>query len=171
MIDVFQWTVKSPESMITAAMLLPQTAEYALRAMACVAVLPAGEGVRAQDLAERSGIPLPYLSKVLRKLVLAGLLTSRKGHHGGFTLARAPRQIRFLDVLEAVEYQNDPDACAFGWRACNPVRPCPLHPAWSELKLSFKQWGAHTTLADIAVANPVPVRERPLPVRTRRRPA
>lgn len=130
-------------------MLLPQTAEYALRALACLVPLEEGQGLRSSDIAERSGVPRAYLQKVLRKLVEAGLLTSQKGHGGGFRLARSPDRIRFEDVLEAVEVSADPQGCAFGWERCDASRPCPLHPAYAELKESFRAWTSHSTLASV----------------------
>lgn len=137
-------------------MFLPKTAEYALRAMAHLAGLPQGTEARGAELAEAADIPMAYLSKVLRKLVRAGLLTSRKGHHGGFALARPRARIRFLDVLHAADYEPDSDNCAFGWDRCNPAHPCPLHPAWARQKEQFLGWAATTTLAD--VGSPLPPR-------------
>ncbi len=130
-------------------MFLPQTAEYALRAMSCLAAAPPGEGVRAVDLSAQSGVPPAYLSKILRRLVLAGLLTSRKGHHGGFALARPPASITFADILAAADAGPDAGRCAFGWSQCDPGAPCPLHPAWSGLQGSFVEWSSATTLADV----------------------
>ena len=130
-------------------MYIPRTSEYALRAMAHMARLPEGQGARAQELSAAADIPTPYLSKILRKLVLAGLLTSRKGHGGGFVLSRPARLIRFLDILTAADYQANPTSCAFGWGECDPSHPCPLHPAWAELKGSFMDWAAKMTLADV----------------------
>jgi Rrf2 family iron-sulfur cluster assembly transcriptional regulator len=130
-------------------MYLPQTCEYALRAMAHMVTLAGPGGIRAQDLAVQTGIPAAYLSKILRKLVEAGLLGSQKGHGGGFTLARPADRITLLDVLKATDYEADPADCAFGWDACDPQHPCPLHPAWSELKMAFSDWAAGTTLASI----------------------
>ena len=127
-----------------------QTAEYALRAMAWLVGQGVGASVRAQDMAHATRIPLPYLSKILRRLVVARLLVSQKGHHGGFSLARSGREIRFEDVLKACDYEPDPDACAFGWDNCDPVHPCPLHPAWAELKRAYSDWAERTTLADLA---------------------
>ena len=57
-------------------MFISQTAEYAIRAMASIATLPAAEKVRATDLGRFTGIPAPYLSKILRRLVLAGFVNS-----------------------------------------------------------------------------------------------
>lgn len=134
-----------------AALLLSQTAEYALRAMTCVT---ASEGpVRAADIATRAQVPPVYVSKVLRKLVVHGLLTSQKGHHGGFVLARPAAQIRFADVLAAAEFDVDRDVhCAFGWGNCHAASPCPLHDAYAELKRSFVAWSHTKTLADVDAA-------------------
>ena len=133
-------------------MLLSQTAEYALRSMAWMALLPPHEPIRAKDLSVAISIPPHYLSKVLRRLVLAGLLVSRKGQGGGFRLARSAGGICFLDILKAVDIYPDQDHCAFGWGACNDSLPCPLHGAWAELTDKIAEWAQTTTLADISVS-------------------
>lgn len=130
-------------------MVVNQTAEYALRAMAVLAELPAGEALRASDLAEQAEVPTHYLSKILRRLVVAGLLKSQKGHGGGFVLARPPSRIRFADILEATDSAVDAKRCAFGWGRCNPTNPCPLHPAWTELNANLEHWAKTTTLTAI----------------------
>jgi Rrf2 family protein len=130
-------------------MLLSQTSEYALRAMSWLAAAPPGVPVRARDLSEGSGIPPHYLSKVLRRLVLADLLVSQKGQGGGFVLSRQPEEIRFLDVLAAVDAYPAEGRCAFGWGACNQTNPCPLHETWSELNDLVRHWASTTTLADV----------------------
>lgn len=130
-------------------MLLPQTAEYALRAMAHLARVPSGVAVRAADLAGEIDVPVHYLSKVLRRLVGHGLLNATKGHGGGFTLAMSPEHIRFIDVLRASGFGvSGRSQCAFGWGACNLERPCPLHTSWSKLNELFMKWTTETTLAD-----------------------
>jgi alkaline phosphatase D len=62
---------------------LSQTAEYALRAMAWLALRSPHEPVLARELSQGTQIPAQYLSKILRRLVLAGMLESRKGRGGG----------------------------------------------------------------------------------------
>jgi Rrf2 family protein len=130
-------------------MLLSQTSEYALRAMAWLAAARRDFPVRAKDLSEGSGIPPHYLSKVLRRLVLADLLVSQKGQGGGFVLARPPGEIRFIDILAAVDAYPTQGRCAFGWGACNETNPCPLHDTWSELNDTIRDWAANTTLANV----------------------
>jgi Rrf2 family iron-sulfur cluster assembly transcriptional regulator len=133
-------------------MLLSQTSEYALRAMAWLAAAPPGVPVRAKDLAASAGVPLHYLSKILRRLVLADLLVSQKGQGGGFVLARPPQEIRFLDILAAVDAYPTEGRCAFGWGACQEDNPCPLHETWSALSDAIRTWAANTTLADVHAA-------------------
>jgi Rrf2 family transcriptional regulator, iron-sulfur cluster assembly transcription factor len=127
---------------------LTQTAQYALRAMTCIAANH-GRVMRGEDIAEHTGIPAAFLAKVLRKLVAGGLLHSAKGHHGGFTLARSPVQVRFLDVVEAVGGMSTGDGCVYGRGDCKSDDPCPLHSTYVELRHSLLSWAARHTLADV----------------------
>jgi Rrf2 family protein len=126
---------------------LTQTAEYALRAMSCLALGTGDARMRANDLAVKSGVPLPYLWKIMRRLVSAGLADSSKGHGGGFRLARAPAEIAYLDILQVMGYETGLDSCVFGWGRCRSDRPCPMHHSWGELNEGFVAWARATTLA------------------------
>jgi Rrf2 family protein len=57
----------------------------------------------AKDISEAYRIPLPLLSKVLQKLVKAGLLLSEQGTNGGYRLARDPHDISALDVIRTLD--------------------------------------------------------------------
>ena len=142
-------------------MLVSQTSEYALRAMAWLASAPPDEPVRSRDLAAGSGIPLHYLSKILRRLVLAELLVSQKGKRGGFVLARPTHEIRFLDILAAVDAYPTQGRCAFGWGECDELNPCTMHDTWSELNERILSWAANNTLADVQSKVPDPWSGRP----------
>jgi len=131
---------------VESRVLLNQTAVYALRAMAALANLAPAETLRASELAGRTGVPVHYLAKVMRRLVLAGLVQSRKGHGGGFALSRPPRAITIENVLVASDAAPEAGQCAFGWGACDTERPCPLHPTWSRLLESITTWARQTTL-------------------------
>lgn len=128
---------------------LPQTAEYALRAMACVALKKDGEPVSSKVLARATGIPSHYLSKIMRKMVEADLVISQKGHGGGFKLAKDPEEITFKKILATVDYKIEPDTCVFGWEKCNSKEPCPLHNTWSQLKDSFQWWAENMSLQEV----------------------
>ncbi|MCK6572092.1 Rrf2 family transcriptional regulator [Myxococcota bacterium] len=141
-------------------MRLTQTGEYALRAMAYMANLPPGQAVRARDLAVPTAVPPHYLSKLMRQLVVAGLIHSQKGHGGGFVLAKAPEEITLEAVLAATHVSLVQEECAFGWHHCNAGRPCPLHEAWSRLKTACLRWARDTTLADLRGADLTVFQER-----------
>jgi Rrf2 family transcriptional regulator, iron-sulfur cluster assembly transcription factor len=139
-------------------MQLPRSAEYALRALAVIALR---DGVvSADEIASEATVPPHYLHKVLRRLTAAGILEARKGPGGGFSLARPANRIRVIDVLEATDAQLADD-CAFGWGSCDARHPCPLHGTWSELKDAVDAWASKTTLADVhRYATVVPLRRR-----------
>lgn len=126
--------------------MFPKTTEYALRAMAHIATLPEGAAIASNELARATQIPPAYISKMMRRLVVAGLVTAQRGQGGGFTLARPPATIRFAEILAAVDFQADSGDCMFGWGACNAERPCPLHPAWARLRTAFMAWAEETHL-------------------------
>ena len=130
-------------------MRLSQTAEYALRTMAQLAIGDPHQPVTGKELARQTDIPVHYLSKLLRKLVVAGLLTSQKGHSGGFRLAKPAGEIRLIDILNAVEAGPDLDRCSFGWGKCDATKPCPLHPVFVQLNEAIDMWASRRTLADL----------------------
>ena len=129
-----------------------------------------GEAAVRADHRQRRAIQIaPFLGrerivkysdlKILRRLVLAGLLDSQKGQGRGFTLARPAEAIRFEDILLAVDAYPDQGQCAFGWGACSEVVPCPLHASWSYLNDTLHDWASNTTLGSIkrrSSAEPVP---------------
>lgn len=130
-------------------MFFSTTAQYALRAMAHIASQPPGTSVRAQDLAANVDVPLPYLSKILRRMVVAGLLKSQKGHGGGFVLAKRRDRISYEKILAAADFSPDEKGCAFGWGQCDPEDGCPLHPSWSRMKTSYQRWTKSSSLDDV----------------------
>jgi Rrf2 family transcriptional regulator, iron-sulfur cluster assembly transcription factor len=128
---------------------LNQTAKYALRAMTILASLSAGDAIAAKELSELTGIPVHYLSKIMRRLVVDKLVIARRGHGGGFALGRAARRISFADILRAADSGLEPEACAFGWGKCDPENHCPLHMTYRRLQDSVHEWMENTNLSQV----------------------
>lgn len=84
----------------------------------------------------------------MRRLTAEGMLDAKKGHHGGFVLAMPPAEIRFIDILRAVDFEPSADHCLFGLGNCDTQDPCPLHSEWSILKGQIEQWATAHTLDD-----------------------
>ncbi len=80
-----------------------QATNYALHTMLYFVTLPPGRTVGVQQLAEFQELSPTYLSKILTKLVKAGLIESTPGIHGGYKLTRNKADISFLDVISAIE--------------------------------------------------------------------
>lgn len=81
---------------------LTKKADYGLIALRHLTV-HARQCASAKDIAETYRIPLPLLSKVLQKLVKAGLLASEQGTNGGYRLARDPHDISALEVIRTID--------------------------------------------------------------------
>lgn len=127
--------------------MLSSTVEYALRAMLHLASVRAAEALNSETIALRTKVPKGYLSKIMRDLVLAGLVTSRRGPSGGFTLARDASRISILDVVNAVDPIHRIRTCPLG----NPahVHLCPLHRRLDEAIAMVERVFARTTLAEL----------------------
>ncbi|MDN4068788.1 RrF2 family transcriptional regulator [Paenibacillus vini] len=76
---------------------------YALHTMLFLAVVPPNKLIGVQQLAERQEVSPTYLSKILTKLVKAGMIESTSGANGGYRLKRNWEEISFLDIIHAIE--------------------------------------------------------------------
>lgn len=131
--------------------MISQTIEYALRAMTHLAALDSGVSVNSETIATRTKVPPGYLSKVLRDLVVAGLVHSQRGPNGGFCLTAPAAQISMLDIINAVDPIPRIKRCPLG----NPlhVELCPLHHRLDNALGMIEKEFARTTLAEIVTSN------------------
>jgi len=126
--------------------MISQTAEYALRAVVCLAEHPE-RAFTARELAEAADLPKDYASKVLEGLSRAGIVHGRRGRGGGYRLSRRPSAIPLLDVLSAVDPIRRIRACPLGRVA--HVSLCPLHRRLDDLAAKMEQELAGTTVAKL----------------------
>lgn len=80
-----------------------QATDYALHAMLYLVTAAPDKPVGVQILAEKLGVSPTYLSKMMTKLVKAGLIQSSPGANGGYRLRRKQEDISFLDIIHAIE--------------------------------------------------------------------
>ncbi|MCA9047132.1 MAG: Rrf2 family transcriptional regulator [Planctomycetaceae bacterium] len=111
--------------------MLSKTAEYALRAVTCVAQ-QSGELATADSLAEKTKVPRRYLTRVLQDLAAARLVSSRSGPGGGYVLAKDASELTILDVINAVAPLERISSCPLGLTSHTSL--CPLH---AELDKAF----------------------------------
>jgi Rrf2 family protein len=82
---------------------LSNKGRYAVAALFDIAFYNAGRATQVKDIAIREGIPPRFLEQIFQDLKRAGLVASKRGPHGGYTLARPPSEIRLGDVVRAME--------------------------------------------------------------------
>ena len=104
--------------------MLSKTAEYALRIAVCLGQSP-DEAAAADRLAKVTQVPRRYLHKVVQDLARAGLVRSQPGPGGGYSIARSPKKISILDVVNAVAPLERIRHCPLGLPS--HTRLCPLH--------------------------------------------
>jgi len=126
--------------------MLSQTIEYALRAMIHLAS-QGSAALSAERIAASTHVPAGYLSKVMRDLVVANLVSSQRGPRGGFLLAREPALITLLDIVNAVDPITRIHKCPAG----NPahVRLCALHERMDKALAHVEREFREATLADM----------------------
>jgi Rrf2 family transcriptional regulator, iron-sulfur cluster assembly transcription factor len=106
--------------------------------------------VQAKDIASSTGIPKPYLSKILHALGKAGLIRTKRGIGGGVSLSRSADDVTLLQVAQAVEAIDSKQRCFLGMATCSDERPCPMHEFWKAQRLKIREQLEATTLAQIA---------------------
>ena len=114
--------------------------DYACRALLSLA-LHAGEGMptSVRDIAERTGLPQPYLEQILLALKGAGIVRSKRGVGGGYTLAREPDRITLGDFGQP--HQDG---------ACDHEGQCVLLAIWADVGAHMRHHLDGYTLADVA---------------------
>ena len=84
-------------------MRISRSTGYALLAAGYIARNKDQKIILSQYISKKYDIPLQYLLKILQQLVRANVLRSKRGPRGGFSLARSPKKITMLQIIEAVD--------------------------------------------------------------------
>lgn len=125
----------------------------------------------AAVIAERTGVPLPSASKLLKLLVNSGVLVSRRGAAGGYGLARSPQAISVADLVIAVDGPIALADClqdASG-SVCDLEGFCAVRGPWQKVSDAIRVALEEVTLADIAGSFPgdgmaIPTKDADAPI-------
>lgn len=126
--------------------MISKTAEYALRAVACMAASP-DRPLSADHLAEHTQVPRRYLSRVLQDLCAAGLVHSRPGPGGGYELRLPPQKITILDIINTVEPIARIKSCPLGLKSHTKL--CPLHAELDRAYAATEKAFSKVTIRDL----------------------
>ena len=151
-------------------MMFSTKAEYGVRVMAHLATAASEASARdgavgvgeapisLGSIADAEGLPLAYLEHLVQRLRRAELVESRRGAHGGYTLARPARDISMAEIVKALEGEIAPIECitADPERGLVCVRegelghdPCPTKLLWTRVQGSIVRTLNEMTLADL----------------------
>ena len=104
----------------------------------------------ANALSERTRIALPTVSKLLKQLQRANLVSSTRGLHGGYQLARPAAEITAADILDALEGPVALTDCAAGEGHCGIESHCRVGRVWQRLNLAIRRSLQDVSLAQLA---------------------
>ncbi len=104
------------------------------------------------DLAERAGLELPTVAKILKQLGQAGLVNSTRGASGGYRLARAAQEITLLAVVEAMEGPLAVTECSGHQGRCGIEHQCGMRANWRRINDVIVDALRAVTLTDLQMS-------------------
>ena len=135
---------------------LSKLTDYAAVVMAQIARHPE-QPHAATELAEAVKLPRPTVSKTLKMLVRAGLVTSRRGAQGGYCLARPASRISASDIIAAIEGPVAMTECSHADGDCGLFGSCGVADNWQRVSLAVGTLLDSVTLAHLAQSAPIKI--------------
>lgn len=129
---------------------LTKKAEYGMIALKHLAVHGREGAASAKDIADRYAIPPPLLAKVLQRLAKAGLLSSLPGTNGGYSLARDPRHITALEVVDSIDGPVRVASCFTPQGQCGQAVTCTVREPLRKLHEAIVHLLGTITISEIS---------------------
>lgn len=111
----------------------------------------------AADLAGHTRLARPTVSKLLKQFVRAGLLTSYRGAHGGYLLARPPERISAAEIIDMIEGPMAMTECSLEDSHCELEGVCGVGHHWQRINRAIRDALEEISLADLASPTAVPL--------------
>lgn len=128
--------------------------DYAARALLSLALHAETDGpTTVRQIAERTGLPQPYLEQILLALKGAGIVRSKRGVGGGYVLNHDPQAITLAQIIRAVDGPitlgdfGEPHTAG----ACDHEGQCVLLAVWENVGTAMRSMLEGFTLADVAL--------------------
>jgi Rrf2 family protein len=130
-------------------MQIPRRVDYGLRAVIYLSRQAPDKCCSISEIAQRQGMPKTFLEKIIQDLMRAGLIRSKRGSCGGYSLARSAEAITFRDVIEAIEGPIAVNVCMDQQLGCDQFPRCTMVNVWSEVQDKITEILSRTTIAGL----------------------
>ena len=131
-------------------MMISTRGRYCLRFLIDLAEHQGDGYIRMKDVADRQGISLKYLEKILPVLVRNSIVDGIQGKGGGYRLTRKPEEYTLSEILRLTEGSLAPVACLdCGAAPCDRSAECRTLPIWTELDRRINEYLDSVTVADL----------------------
>lgn len=132
-------------------MLITQKHKYALRAIYELGKHVDDGPIKLANIADTQAIPLRFLEVIMAELKPSGMVASKRGYYGGYTLLRHPSEITVGDIFRFLDDAQSQDRC----NACDARENCPLHgecafmPMWDKVQDAIYNVYDKTSIQDL----------------------
>ncbi|MGB1360888.1 MAG: SUF system Fe-S cluster assembly regulator [Alphaproteobacteria bacterium] len=125
-------------------------ADYSVVMLSCFVSGTVDQIWSANDISNKTSLPLPTVSKILKLLVKGKVLVSHRGVQGGYSLSRFPDEITVADIITAIDGPIALTACVDDTDDCSVESICPMSGGWDTLNAKIKKSFEEVNLRDIA---------------------
>jgi Rrf2 family protein len=147
--------------------MISQKARYAFKALIALARIGHGASLQAREISAQENVPQSFLEQILLDLKRAGIIGSRRGREGGYTLIKDPTTISFGQVLRLIDGPVAPLPCLSrtAYRRCEDCADegrCEVRRVFARIYDAQVEILDSTSIGDALLAGPAPEMLAPL---------
>jgi len=131
---------------------ITKESDYAILLLTILADGAPGAIHTARAVADRAGLPLPMVGKILRSLARADLVTSHRGVAGGYSLDRPAHETSVAAVIRAIEGPISMVQCGADPGGCDQEPVCPTRINWARISREIEQALERIAVSDMCGA-------------------
>ena len=131
-------------------MLISTRGRYALRVLLDLAEQKSEEYIPMKSVAQRQGISLKYIERIMPVLSKNNLVSGIHGKGGGYKLSRLPADYTVGEILRLTEGNLAPVSCLeCGSTPCSRAGECKTLPMWKKFQQIQNEFFDSVTLEDL----------------------
>jgi len=108
------------------------------------------EATGIEEVSKAQDVPSAYLAKLFQLLAKKGYVRSFRGAGGGFALAKSPKDITLLEIIETLEGRIFLNDCLIREGYCPKDNVCPVHDVWRDAQKKFLEYLNNCTFEQLA---------------------